>query len=271
MPLQTSEPTARRQSLLRPKLYKQGAGIAGSVIHVGMCGFPKSRADAFSKVDAVEIQESFYRHIDLEAVKKWRREAPKGFIFSVKASQYVTHDPSSPTYRRSDVDMHENVPGRYGSFKMTREVMAAWRKTEEECRVLGAKAVVFQTPSSFRPVAENLDNMDKFLAKAETGMLRAWEPRGEWPPEVVAAVCSKHKVIHVVDPFGQDTVTKKVAYFRLHGKPPGRRNYYYSYGDAELKKLKDVSCEFDEAYVFFNNVSMLADAQRFRGILNVQG
>ncbi len=240
------------------------------MIIVGTCGFPKSRTEVFGKLRAVEVQETFYKFADPATVKRWRREAPKEFVFAVKASQFITHDPSSPTYRRSGLGIGNSDAGRYGSFKPTTEVLAAWRRTEETCKFLDAKAVVFQTPASFKPTEENVENLHKFLGKAETKMIRVWEPRGEWPQEVIKDICERWGLVHCVDPFAGETTTLDVAYFRLLGKPPGTRNYYYAYSDADLTKLRAACQGFGEVYVFFNNIAMFADATRFRGLLDVQ-
>src|SRR5690242_11916723 len=39
----------------------------------------------------VEINATFYRLPDLKTVKGWRRKAPKGFLFAVKGSRFLTH------------------------------------------------------------------------------------------------------------------------------------------------------------------------------------
>lgn len=158
----------------------------------------------------------------------------------------------------------------YGSFKPSREVMAAWRRTEEVCKVLRANVVVFQTPSSFAPSKQNLENISRFFSKAQTEMPRAWEPRGNWGLELVKDICDRHKLIHCVDPFARETVSASPAYFRLHGRPPGGRIYYYSYSDADLSRLEQMCDSHGESYVLFNNISMLADAVRFMRRLHVQ-
>ena len=241
-----------------------------NVIVVGTCGFPRARAEVFAKMQAVEIQESFYRHLEPATVKRWRRDAPKGFVFAFKASQLITHEPSSPTYRRLDFKIGERDASKYGSFKQTKEVMAAWRRTEEACRVLGAKAVLFQCPPSFNQTEENIANVKRFFERSKTEMIRAWEPRGDWTPEAIEDICRPHGVVHCVDPFAGQPATYGSAYFRLHGKPPGGRNYYYTYGDLELSRLKKMCEGYSEVHVFFNNISMLEDALRFRRLLDVQ-
>ena len=51
--------------------------------------------------DTVEINNSFYKLPTREAVVGWRSRAPRGFLFAVKASRYLTHlrklkDPADP-------------------------------------------------------------------------------------------------------------------------------------------------------------------------------
>src|SRR5437867_9522122 len=51
--------------------------------------------------DTVEINNSFYRLPSEAAFQSWRKQAPKGFTFAVKASRYLTHikrlkDPEEP-------------------------------------------------------------------------------------------------------------------------------------------------------------------------------
>ena len=38
-----------------------------------------------------EINTSFYRTPTLEAVKAWREQTPRGFLFAWKASKFITH------------------------------------------------------------------------------------------------------------------------------------------------------------------------------------
>ncbi|HXH71326.1 MAG TPA: DUF72 domain-containing protein, partial [Mariprofundaceae bacterium] len=41
--------------------------------------------------DTVEINASFYRFPTESAVKRWYRQAPADFIYSIKAPQLITH------------------------------------------------------------------------------------------------------------------------------------------------------------------------------------
>jgi uncharacterized protein YecE (DUF72 family) len=44
-----------------------------------------------SHFDTVEINYSFYRLPSKSAFEKWRQQAPKGFVYAVKANRYLTH------------------------------------------------------------------------------------------------------------------------------------------------------------------------------------
>src|SRR4051812_14897005 len=50
-----------------------------------------------------EINSSFYRTPSLEAVRMWRDATPKGFIFSWKASKFITHWKRLPPTARNSL------------------------------------------------------------------------------------------------------------------------------------------------------------------------
>lgn len=57
--------------------------------------------------DTVEINNSFYRLPAPETFAKWREQAPRGFLYAVKASRFLTHmkklkDPDDPLFRFFD-------------------------------------------------------------------------------------------------------------------------------------------------------------------------
>ena len=57
--------------------------------------------------DTVELNNSFYRLPSPEAFRRWREATPRGFLFAVKASRYLTHmkklkDPEEPLGRFFD-------------------------------------------------------------------------------------------------------------------------------------------------------------------------
>ncbi len=231
------------------------------MIHVGCCGFQKGHDTYFGSFQLIEIQKTFYKPPRVRTARRWREEAPSDFIFTLKAWQLITHAPKSPTYRKADLGIPDEARDRYGYFRPTEEVFAAWKRTREIATALAAPIVVFQSPRSFSPTPENKENLRAFFEEAERGDLTfAWEPRGEWKDEEIARLCNDLGLVHCVDPFVRPPVTGGLAYFRLHGIG----SYYYNYTEDDLAKLEDRCGQFETAYVLFNNVSMWEDALHFK-------
>lgn len=235
------------------------------MIHVGTCGFRKAHDTTFEHLRLLEVNKTFYKPPMDRTARRWREEeGPEDFVFTLKAWQLITHEPSSPTYRKADLDIPDATRDHYGSFRPTDEVFDAWDRTREIADILNAPIVLFQCPASFEPTEDHKQAMRAFFGEADRGdLIFAWEPRGEWTEEAIAALCEELDLLHCVDPFDADTVTDEVAYFRLHGID----GYYHNYADEELEELRGLCQFFDETYVLFNNVSMWEDALRFREIL----
>jgi len=231
-----------------------------STIRVGCCGFPRARRVYYDHFDLVEVQQTFYKLPRLSTAQRWREEAPPGFTFTLKAWQLITHEPSSPTYRKAGLTIPEGERDRYGAFRPTDEVRDAWGRTLEIARALEATVVVFQCPARFTPTDEHVANLRAFFGEVDRGgLLFAWEPRGEWPDELVRELCKELDLIHCVDPFKNPSVHGVPAYFRLHG----RTGYRYRYTDDDLLQLKEWCEAHPEVYCLFNNVTMWDDALRF--------
>ena len=199
---------------------------------------------------------------------RWRRAAPAGFEFTLKAWQLVTHDATSPTYRRLRRPLSAAERAEAGSFRDTPVVRAAWARTLECARLLRATAILLQCPRSLRPTEENVGRLRAFCSQAERpeGMRLLWEPRGEWPPGLVRSLCTDLDLVHVVDPFVHETVTPERVYLRLHGITGAR----HVYTDDELARLREMVPEVpraEPAYVMFNNIPRVGDVRRFRELL----
>ncbi|MCS7094883.1 MAG: DUF72 domain-containing protein [Thaumarchaeota archaeon] len=241
-------------------------------VTVGCCGYTVSRKLYYQKLAAVEVQTTFYRVVRESTLLKWRSEAPESFTFTLKAFQGVTHPRESPTWRRSNVRPSEG----HGLLRLTEEVRDSWRVTMNACRALSAKVVVVQTPPAFKDSSINIETAKKFFSSVERDdVIIGFEPRG-WSAESIKEVCEDTDVTHVTDLFVSLPVcvsTSSVAYFRLHGSPPGKRLYKYTYTDRDLfelaARLKEVNSRW--AIVMFNNVTMFDDASRFVGVLQSMG
>ncbi len=245
-------------------------------VFVGTCGFPVSRGKVYNTLDSVEIQETFYNRPNPEKLRRLRLEAPKHFIFNMKAWQALTHPPTMPTWRRSKDKIPKDKSHLYGFLRPTKENFNAWEEVVKGAKELNARVIVLQLPSAFRCNDENIRNMREFLSSiTPSKFLIGIEVRGEWKDklEVLRSVIKDIKgVIHVVDPLRyRPALVRSVSYFRLHGLGGSEVNYRYKYTDEDLKKLKDILADLrgrsTEAYVMFNNVYMYNDALRFKNIL----
>ncbi|RLE54857.1 MAG: DUF72 domain-containing protein [Thermoprotei archaeon] len=245
-------------------------------IRVGTCGWSVrgGRRAYFTKFNAIELQDTFYNLPTLDTARRLREEAPNNFHYCMKAWQVITHPHTSPTWRKLRVKIPSDKAKNYGLLRPTRENFEAWESVLEFARELGAKFIVLQTPPSFGYSEEAVKWVKEFFASAvpASGPVIGWEPRGTWNQhlEKVREICDSYGVVHVVDPFRRDPVSKhKVTYLRLHGIGPGEVNYRYKYTDEDLVKLRNKIEHYskvlskDIIYVFFNNVHMANDAERF--------
>jgi len=254
-----------RRDVPRPSLWFP-ARFVRRVIWTGTCGFGRRQSEGLRELDAVEIQETFYRPVAAERAAKWRSSAPPEFRFCIKASQFITHDASSPTYRRAGRTIPAEARGAYGGFRDTPPVREGWEATRAVADALRASVVVFQTPASFGPTEANRTALYRFFESIQTNATKAIELRGPWATHIVERICEDLGLVHSVDPFDRDPATYGLAYFRLHGSPPGPSMYRYTYTDEDLSRLRSKCREYDDAYAMFNNLSMHADARRFERI-----
>lgn len=223
------------------------------MLKIGCCGYPVNTRKYQETFNVVELNITFYRYPKSQTVRKWRKTSPICFEFTVKAHQDITHK-----YKMN--------------LELTRESLNA---VKEICNILDAKVLLFQTPAAFKP--DRIGEAAKFFEHADRDdLIFVWEPRGPlWQkPEVrqkLKTTLEKLDVSHVTDPFlSMPVYTGKVAYFRLHGH--GERMYYYQYSNSELRNLHDkiklLETDDKQVYVFFNNITMFEDAQRFSSFVD---
>lgn len=220
----------------------------------------------FERFPVVEVQQTFYEPPPKTTLLRWRESAPPGFEFTLKAWQLITHTGSSQTYRRMKRKLVATESRECGAFQWSPIVREGWEVTLECAKVLRATMVLFQCPASFKQTDENIANMRRFFAEVDRGGLGfLWEPRGSsWQPDVIRDVCGDLRLVHVVDPFVNDTVTPELTYFRLHGKGSHR----YVYTDDDLVALKSKIADPGSAYVMFNNIPRDGDSERFLRLVN---
>ena len=236
--------------------------MASTELRVGLCGFTIALADYPRRFPVVEVQQTFYEPPADATLAKWRANAP-ALEYTMKVWQLVTHAATSPTYRRAKDPLHRS--GECGGFRDSALVMHGWRRSVECASLLSASAMLFQTPASFGPERGNVERMRAFFARIERPAARLmWEPRGaRWTAErgLARALCDELGLVHVVDPFVTPPAPADVVYWRLHGAGAPR----HAHDDAQLRDLHAMvgRCTRGPAYVMFNHLPRVADAERF--------
>jgi uncharacterized protein YecE (DUF72 family) len=233
-------------------------------VDIGCCGFGMRQSEYFAQFNAIEIQQTFYQPPQLSTMRGWREKAPQDFHFALKAWQLITHTYNSTTYRRLKRQLSKPEQADCGAFQLSPIVEEAWNTTRECAAAVDATTILFQCPGSFVQSAENIKRIQNFfetIERPKSSTQLAWEPRGDWDPDLVQKLCSQLNLVHATDPFVMRGVTEEL-YFRLHG----RTGWRYEYTNKELKEIASMAKAAQDAKVFFNNVSMVADATNFQGI-----
>jgi uncharacterized protein YecE (DUF72 family) len=212
----------------------------------------------------VEVQHTFYEPPGDALLARWRSSVPPSFEFTIKAWQLITHEASSPTYRRMKRAISPEDRPQVGAFRLTKPVLRAWHRTLECAGVLRATSILLQCPKSFRASAENVLRLREFVPNVDRADMRLlWEPRGEWPDSLIVELCRELDLVHVVDPMQRETVTPERTYYRLHGTTGSR----HVHTDDELRRLRDQVDGRSSPYVMFNNLPRVRDAERFLELL----
>ena len=188
-------------------------------------------ADQFG---CVEINNSFYRLPTQDSVEQWLAQTPPGFIFTLKASRYISHMKKLRDCARP-LEILLTVARRFADR-------------------LGA--VLFQLPPRWHV---NPDRLRGFLDLLPDDLRFAMEFRDpSWHLPEIGALLQAHNVAFCQFDLAGFTspvlVTTDLIYVRLHG-PDGA--YAGSYGEDLLASWAGGLTAWDregrEVYVFFDN------------------
>jgi uncharacterized protein YecE (DUF72 family) len=189
------------------------------------------------RFDTVEVNATFYRLPRRSAVANWVEQSPPGFLFSVKASRYLTH------IKR----LRHLGPGLERFYACIEPLL--------ESSKLGP--ILWQLPPNFRRDDERLAAA---LEQLPSGQRHCIEFRHEsWFVDETYALLRKHGVALVigdrpeVHAFQSHELTADWTFVRFHSGTRGRRG---NYSDAELDewaaRFADWSKRVD-VYAYFNN------------------
>lgn len=201
-------------------------------------GLPQRRwleryAESF---DTVEVNSTFYRLASPQAVEGWVEQTPAGFLFSCKASRYLTH------VKRLKGDM-----GRYiGRFYEPLEPL-------RRCGRMGP--TLWQLPESFK---RDDDRLQATLSALGSGRHCFEFRHPSWFAEPVYEVLRSHGAALVIGdtperPFQTHEMTADWTFVRFHYGRRGRRGRY-SERELETWKRRIAAWRSEvEVLAYFNN------------------
>ena len=186
-------------------------------------------------LDTVEINYTFYRLPPAETVVSWRRQAPPGFLYAVKASRFLTHrkklkDPAQPLDTLLD-----------------------------RARQLGPHLgpLLYQLPPRWRC---DLDRLAAFLRLLPPDLTHVFEFRDpSWYNPAVRDLLAGHGAGFCTHDLrgssSPDWVTARAVYLRFHG--PTETPYAGRYPEHHLRgwaeRIGRLVREGHDVYAYFNN------------------
>lgn len=183
---------------------------------------------------STEINSSFYRLPDRRTLEKWRNQTPADFVFSVKASRYITH------------------------MKKLKEVEASISKLLSLVSLLGDKLgpILFQLPPRWTC---NEERFSSFLEILPAGFRYTFEFRDKsWLNSRVYGLLTRFNAafcIYELNGFlAPKEVTADFVYVRLHGPDgPYRGSYSRTTLAAWAGMFMYWSNQGRDIYCFFDN------------------
>lgn len=185
---------------------------------------------------SVEINNTFYQLPQKTTIQKWVNQTPRDFVFSVKASRYITHV-------KNLLEPEETLPNFFDRIS----------QFENKCG-----PILFQLPPHWQINVERLENFLKHLPR---DYRYTFELRNQtWFTEEIFSILQKHDIAFCVYDFNcrksPRITTTDFVYIRLHG--PGKA-YHDPYDEQSLQRWanriedwldekKDVYCYFDNTY-----------------------
>jgi uncharacterized protein YecE (DUF72 family) len=204
-----------------------------------------------TQFSTVEINLTFYRLPTLKMVQNWRDKTPKGFLYAIKGSRFITH-------MKKLLNVREGLREFFRCLEPLRSRIAV---------------VLWQLPPF---LAKDVPRLDAFLKLLPKAYDHAVEFRNDsWLCEEVFDVLRRHRVAHVsVSSRGMPmdlTITSDFLYVRFHGLEDGAAHNYSTEELAPwVAHVRRQTQRGKQAFVYFNNdVSARApeNARLFRDML----
>lgn len=207
------------------------------MIFVACSGFPVPVSRYWTEFPAVEITETELGIPGEGTVRRWLRESPDGFAFSLIAPQTIA---ASGFQRSKDNKALTEAMGRLAN-------------------TLSARAIVFVAPEDFKPNRNTRAAVKSFVDALPAKFPRIVLDLPAWKPAEVVELSEKRRVVAAYDPTGEEAVEdESLTYLRLPG-PAGRRSRYDEAAiDLIAEHCRGIKSE--TTMCVFRNIDMHANA-----------
>jgi uncharacterized protein YecE (DUF72 family) len=204
--------------------------------------------------DTVEVNNTFYRLPNRDAVANWERTAPPGFTFTIKMSRYVTHIKRLTDLGTGLQRFYERIEPLLRSAKMG--------------------PILWQLPPTFKRDDERLRTALERFPEEQRHCIEFRHPT--WFVDETYEALREHGVALVigdrpeVKPFQAHVFTADWTFVRFHYGSRGRRG---NYSEAELQEWAATFREWREqvgVFMYFNNdweVFAVRNALRMKELL----
>jgi uncharacterized protein YecE (DUF72 family) len=211
------------------------------MITIGCAGFPVPATRYFREFLFVEVQETHVAQPGTGTIRRWRREAPPGFVFALLAPREIGQE----------------------SFREGKVTETALRSLMNVAKELDSQTAVFVAPPEFASTRANKGIVKEFLASVKKKYKRVvWEPPPTWDADEAQELAAESGATAARDPLASGTTSASFGYYRMPG-PAGHKSRYE---DPAIEKLGEIArtAKNEHATYVFTNVDMFADAKRLK-------
>ncbi len=198
----------------------------------------------------VEVNNTFYRLPERKTFESWRKATPDGFIVTVKASRFLTHN------------------------KRLKDPGPAVEKLMNAARGLGDKLgpILMQLPPSFKAAPERLEEaLDSFPKSQRVAV--EFRHDSWFSPEVRRVLEQFDAALCLVDRKGKTVgpvwKTASWGYLRFHDGDGDAFRYTKGRLEHWAQTLQDTFDRSDDLFVYFNNDmagAAIEDCRKFAAI-----
>lgn len=217
------------------------------MISIACSGFPVPVSRYFRELKAVEVSDTELGIPGDGTLRRWLREAPEDFLFTVLAPKQIAE----------------------GGFALTPEADSAIADIAGFAKQLTSRAVVFSAPAEFVASAKTRKLLSTFVRHVVSHVPVPVLDCPGWSHEDLVALVGKAKVGIAFDPLSeQPKRLAPIAYLRLPGPAGYRSRYDATALDRVVSYCQSVKAK--QIFVAFRNIDRFENARYVMSQLGIE-